>query len=168
MIQKLKGIALVLAGCGIISMLLWLFLPGLIPTSTVGWIPGLGSKQILGVNLLHVIVIAAAVAAIVLVCWLLTSFLRLLRALDYSKAITNIRNVVTPGSQLPPEEQHQLEQLAEKFNKGLSRIKAKNRNSARKIFDFPWYVVIGETGSGKTEAIRKSGISLLAGQGRGS
>ena len=50
-------------------------------------------------------------------------------------------------------------QLRQKFHQGLQEFKSRGKD----IYKLPWYVIIGESGSGKTEAIRHSGIDFPPG-----
>ncbi|MGH7978804.1 MAG: type VI secretion protein IcmF/TssM N-terminal domain-containing protein, partial [Limisphaerales bacterium] len=52
-----------------------------------------------------------------------------------------------------------MDQLRQKFQKGLQEFKSRGKD----IYKLPWYVIIGEPGSGKTEAIRHSGIDFPPG-----
>jgi hypothetical protein len=52
-----------------------------------------------------------------------------------------------------------LDELRTKFERGLSKFKAHGKD----LYSLPWYVYIGEPGSGKTEAIRHCGIGFPPG-----
>jgi hypothetical protein len=57
------------------------------------------------------------------------------------------------------EDRGRLEQLRERFEEGMETFRA----AGRSVYDVPWYMLIGEPGSGKTEAIRRSNISFPPG-----
>jgi hypothetical protein len=61
-----------------------------------------------------------------------------------------------------------LKDIGRKFDTGLDTFKANDKS----IYSLPWYVMVGEPGAGKTEAIRHSNIGFPSGlnkpaQGRG-
>ena len=49
--------------------------------------------------------------------------------------------------------------MRQKFQKGLGEFKSRGKG----VYKLPWYVIIGESGSGKTEALRHSGIEFPPG-----
>jgi hypothetical protein len=57
------------------------------------------------------------------------------------------------------EERSRLEQMREKFEEGIEKF----RSAGRSVYDVPWFILIGEPGSGKTEAIRRSNIAFPPG-----
>jgi len=57
------------------------------------------------------------------------------------------------------EERSRLEHMREKFEEGIEKF----RSAGRSVYDVPWFVLIGEPGSGKTEAIRRSNIAFPPG-----
>lgn len=57
------------------------------------------------------------------------------------------------------EERSRLEQMREKFEEGVEKF----RSAGRSVYDVPWFILIGEPGSGKTEAIRRSNIAFPPG-----
>jgi type VI secretion system protein ImpL len=63
------------------------------------------------------------------------------------------------GSMLSEEER----QLREKFNEAAAFLKTKRFGKAggkRHLYQLPWYVVLGSPGSGKTTAVRNSGLDF--------
>lgn len=57
------------------------------------------------------------------------------------------------------EQLAKLDDLRRKFEEGVETF----RTAGKDIYSLPWYLVIGEPGSGKTEAIRRSGIGFPPG-----
>ena len=49
-----------------------------------------------------------------------------------------------------------LDLLRKSFEQGIGKFRATGKN----VYTLPWYVIVGETGSGKTEAIRHSSIGF--------
>lgn len=65
----------------------------------------------------------------------------------------------TPRTISDPNKRAELDRLRQKFQKGLQEFRSRGKD----IYKLPWYVIIGESGSGKTEAIRHSGIDFPPG-----
>jgi ImcF (intracellular multiplication and macrophage-killing)-related protein len=64
-----------------------------------------------------------------------------------------------PRSISDPKKRADLDKVREKFQTGLQEFKSRGKD----IYKLPWYVIIGESGSGKTEAIRHSEIDFPPG-----
>lgn len=58
-----------------------------------------------------------------------------------------------------PKLMAQQDDLRKKFERGIDTFRANNN----KLYDIPWYMIVGEPGSGKTEAIRHSNIGFPPG-----
>ncbi|MCU0788943.1 MAG: hypothetical protein MUC91_12305, partial [Verrucomicrobia bacterium] len=69
------------------------------------------------------------------------------------------RAAETPQSISDPNKRAELDKLRQKFQKGLQEFKSRGKD----IYRLPWYVIIGEPGSGKSEALRHSGIEFPPG-----
>ncbi len=65
----------------------------------------------------------------------------------------------TPQGVNKAEHIAKLDDLRKKFNEGLEKFNAAGKD----IYSLPWYMVVGEPGSGKTEAIRHSNVGFPAG-----
>lgn len=65
----------------------------------------------------------------------------------------------TPRSISDPNKRATLDKLRSKFQDGLQKYKERGKD----IYKLPWYAIIGESGSGKTEAIRHSQIGFPQG-----
>jgi len=64
-----------------------------------------------------------------------------------------------PNQIVDPARRARLEELAQAFEKGLEKFRAVGKN----LYDMPWYVIVGEPGAGKTEAIRHSNVGFPPG-----
>jgi len=64
-----------------------------------------------------------------------------------------------PNQIVDPARRARLEELAQSFEKGLEKFRAVGKN----LYDMPWYVIVGEPGAGKTEAIRHSNVGFPPG-----
>lgn len=58
-----------------------------------------------------------------------------------------------------PNKRAALDRVRQKFQTGLQEFRSRGKD----IYQLPWFVIIGESGSGKTEAIRHSGIDFPPG-----
>jgi type VI protein secretion system component VasK len=65
----------------------------------------------------------------------------------------------SPRAISDPNRRAALDKLRQKFQTGLQEFKSRGKD----IYKLPWYVIIGEPGSGKSEAIRHSGIDFPPG-----
>jgi hypothetical protein len=65
-------------------------------------------------------------------------------------------SAATPRGVSRPEKLAKLEELRSRFEEGVDHFRARGKD----IYRLPWYVFVGPPGSGKTEAIRHSGISF--------
>lgn len=55
-----------------------------------------------------------------------------------------------------PEQKQKIEEMRKSFLRGLETFRENGKN----VYEVPWYMVVGVPGSGKTEAVRRSGISF--------
>ncbi len=58
-----------------------------------------------------------------------------------------------------PEQLARIDDLRKKFEEGIATF----RTAGKSLYSLPWYVILGEPGSGKTEAIRHCGIGFPPG-----
>ncbi|HEV2453788.1 MAG TPA: type VI secretion protein IcmF/TssM N-terminal domain-containing protein, partial [Verrucomicrobiae bacterium] len=77
---------------------------------------------------------------------------------DFEGAI-EAQTAASPRAISDPNRRAALDKLRQKFQKGMQEFKSRGKD----IYKLPWYVIIGEPGSGKTEAIRHSGIDFPPG-----
>jgi hypothetical protein len=106
--------------------------------------------------------LAGAILAVFLLLFGAYYFWRRTRARQrrrlFSAAI-QAQATVAPRSVSDPNERAALDRLRQKFQTGVNEFTSRGRD----IYKLPWYVFIGEPGSGKTEAIRHSGIDFPPG-----
>jgi hypothetical protein len=76
----------------------------------------------------------------------------------FSSAI-EAQTAAAPKSISDPNKRAALDKLRQKFQTGLQEFKSRGKD----IYKLPWYVIIGEPGSGKSEAIRHSGVEFPPG-----
>ncbi|MDR3228892.1 MAG: hypothetical protein LBT53_05725, partial [Puniceicoccales bacterium] len=65
----------------------------------------------------------------------------------------------TPGGISEAARRAQLDDLRQNFLKGLTKFRAAGKD----LYNLPWYMVVGEPGSGKTEAIRRCNVGFPPG-----
>jgi hypothetical protein len=66
---------------------------------------------------------------------------------------------VTPRGLSDPGQRARLDDLRKKFQSGVEAYKSRGKD----LYKLPWYVIVGEPGSGKTEAIRHSNVGFPPG-----
>jgi len=87
---------------------------------------------------------------------------RRMRARRQSKMFSSALEAQTgaaPRAISDPNQRAALDKLRQKFQTGLQEFKTHGKD----IYKLPWYAIIGESGSGKSEAIRHSGIEFPPG-----
>ncbi len=94
---------------------------------------------------------------IILVVVLLLIYFWLLRRIDWRRAM-HLEGVLKSGANhnLSKEDLAKLAEASKAFQEGLDKF----RSAKKSLTSIPWYVVVGESGGGKTEAIR-NGAPLL-------
>lgn len=108
---------------------------------------------------LMVIVIGIALVALVLFAYRM-----ILRRSDSRRARTASLEIAGATGRKPreindPGELAKVADLARKFEEGLEKF----RTAGKDLYSIPWYVLVGEPGSGKTEALRHCGVPTPTG-----
>jgi hypothetical protein len=101
---------------------------------------------------------------IAIVALLLVLYWRLLKWLKKRKAAPMERGVIdntstTPQGVSAAAHVARLDDLRKKFEDGIEKFHA----AGKSLYNFPWYMIVGEPGSGKTEAIRHCNIGFPPG-----
>lgn len=65
----------------------------------------------------------------------------------------------TPGALSDPMARAKLDDLRRRFESGIETF----RDHGKDLYSMPWYVLVGEPGSGKTEAVRHSSVGFPPG-----
>jgi hypothetical protein len=65
----------------------------------------------------------------------------------------------TPRGLSDPGQRARLDDMRKKFQSGVDAYKSRGKD----LYKLPWYVIVGEPGSGKTEAIRHSNVGFPPG-----
>ncbi|MHC4070606.1 MAG: type VI secretion protein IcmF/TssM N-terminal domain-containing protein [Planctomycetota bacterium] len=99
-----------------------------------------------------------------LVALLLFFYWRLLKWLNKRKAAPMESGVIqntaaTPQGVSQAANLARLDDLRKKFEEGIAKFHA----AGKSLYNFPWYMIVGEPGSGKTEAIRHCNVGFPPG-----
>lgn len=77
---------------------------------------------------------------------------------QFTSAI-EVQTSAAPKAISDPNKRAALDKVRQKFQTGLQEFRSRGKD----IYKLPWYVIIGESGSGKSEAIRHSGVDFPPG-----
>jgi hypothetical protein len=99
-----------------------------------------------------------------LVALFLVGYWRLLKFLKKRKAAPMENDLLKSSSATPqgisePANVAKLDDLRKKFEEGTRKF----QSAGKSLYSFPWYVIVGEPGSGKTEAIRHCNVGFPPG-----
>jgi len=138
--MPLKIGILVITGGGIVTGMWYLL------ASLPGWIS-------------IVVIIGFAVVALIVAL-----YARFLKRLKKRKAAPMEQGIMENASAAPqgvsePAKMARLDDLRKRFESGIENYRA----AGKSLYDFPWYLVVGEPGSGKTEAIRHCNVGFPSG-----
>ena len=106
----------------------------------------------------------AVFIGLALVALFLFLYWRLLKLLKKRKAAPMEQDLlksssVTPQGISEPANLAKLDDLRKKFEEGSRKF----QSAGKSLYSFPWYVIVGEPGSGKTEAIRHCNVGFPPG-----
>ena len=137
------------------SRRLWTFI-GILLLCALIWLFGplvsVGDMVPLADDLVRMIVIA-----VILVLWLFSLLLAQLRAARKNQLfVTELATPEKPKAALPGEAN--VAEINSKFAHVLTEMKRSKLGGKKFLRDMPWYVIIGPPGSGKTTALRQSGL----------
>src|ERR1043165_4068425 len=97
---------------------------------------------------------------VVVVGLLLIAYRFALKLLDKRKASPFAKNIAqnsaAPGAISEPAKRARLDDLRRTFESGIEKF----RGAGKDLYSMPWYLVVGEPGSGKTEAIRHCNVGF--------
>ncbi|MGL4238479.1 type VI secretion system membrane subunit TssM [Tabrizicola sp.] len=137
------------------SRRLWTFI-GIVLLCALIWLFGplvsVGTMTPLADELVRMIVIA-----VILVLWLFSLLLAQLRAAKKNQLF--VTELATPEKREAPRPgDASVAEINTKFSTILSEMKRSKLGGKKFLRDMPWYVIIGPPGSGKTTALRQSGL----------
>ncbi len=101
---------------------------------------------------------------LVFVALILLFYRRFLNWIKKRKAAPMERGVLENTSTAPQgisqaAQLARLDDLRKKFEEGITKFRA----AGKSLYNFPWYTIVGEPGSGKTEAVRHCNVGFPAG-----
>jgi hypothetical protein len=81
------------------------------------------------------------------------------RQREQFSSVIEAQTSAAPKSISDPNKRADLDRVRQKFQSGMQEFRSRGKD----LYKLPWHVIIGESGSGKTEAIRHSGIDFPPG-----
>ncbi|MFD1343688.1 type VI secretion system membrane subunit TssM [Litorisediminicola beolgyonensis] len=131
-----------LIGITVLCVLIWFYGPLL----------SFGEAQPLASDLTRIIVIG-----VIVILWLVSMLLRQMRAATANRAFV-AELAAPPPDMTPGVGQENLAEVQAKFQNILEQMKRSKLGGRKFLRDMPWYVIIGPPGTGKTTALRQSGL----------
>lgn len=115
--------------------------------------------MVLGAKTLMIVLIGLAVVALLLFVYRLV-----LKGMEKRKADPFAKNLSQNSAAAPqgisePAKRARLDDLRKTFESGIEKFRAAGKN----LYSTPWYLLVGEPGSGKTEAIRHCNVGFPPG-----
>jgi type VI secretion system protein ImpL len=112
---------------------------------------------------------SSRVAAIAILVALFALF-EMWRRARVSQANNKLADAVVSQAKTDQRPSAEAMQLRERFDEALATLKAQKKRGGPGLYELPWYVIIGAPGSGKTTALRYSGLKFPLEQrsGRGA
>ncbi|MEM6676353.1 MAG: type VI secretion system membrane subunit TssM [Pseudomonadota bacterium] len=96
---------------------------------------------------------------VIVVIWALWNIIARARAREADKSF--VKELVKPAEKPEPTaDQAAVARVGERFSETLDELKRKRIGRRRLLRAMPWYVIIGPPGTGKTTALRQSGLDF--------
>ena len=121
-------------------------------TSIVGAVAMIDTK-LAGIVAIGLILLVIAIAAF----FFIRALLRRRKAMSMANELTQ-HSSASPAGVNDAAKRARLDDMRRTFGEGLTKF-----GGAENIYKFPWYLIVGEPGSGKTEAIRHSNVGFPPG-----
>lgn len=134
------------------------------------WIKGVLGMSTLGLLTLGAAMLGGTVGlsivagGVVLIAVLLLAYRKFLKLADKRKSspfMAKLRenSAATPQGVSDPSHRAQLDDMRKKFEHGLEIFKEHGKD----LYSMPWYLLVGEPGSGKTEMVRRCNVGFPPG-----
>lgn len=137
------------------SRFLWTLI-GIVILCTLIWFYGplisVGDTSPLAADLTRIVVIG-----VIIIVWLVSMLLRQMRAARANQAFVAELAAPTPEEVARPGDEN-LAEVQAKFQGIMEQMKRSKLGGRKFLRDMPWYVIIGPPGTGKTTALRQSGL----------
>lgn len=131
-----------LIGIAIFCALIWFY----------GALISIGDAAPLAGELTRIVVIG-----VIIILWLVSMLLRQMRAAQANRAF--VAELATPPQDAVMQPgQENLAEVQAKFQGIMEQMKRSKLGGRKFLRDMPWYVIIGPPGTGKTTALRQSGL----------
>ena len=104
-----------------------------------------------------ILLVGLVVVALILLAYVL--LLKVFKRRRGSRFVDDLNQAGKPAGVNNPEEIARLDDLRKTFQGGLEQFRAAGKD----LYSLPWYLIIGESGAGKTEAIRRCGVGFPPG-----
>ena len=121
-------------------------------TSIIGAVAMIDTK-LAGIVAIGLVLLVIAIAAFFFV----RALLRRRKAMSMANELTQ-HSATSPAGVNDAAKRARLDDMRRTFGEGLTKF-----GGAENIYKFPWYLIVGEPGSGKTEAIRHSNVGFPPG-----
>ena len=114
-----------------------------------------------GFNKGQILILLAAILLVLVILLIFRLVLKWLTARRSAPFTQTVQRAAgdTPNAISSPGSRAKLDDLRRNFDAGVSRFRAAGKD----LYKLPWYLLVGEPGSGKTEAIRHSSIPFPPG-----
>ncbi|UOA28982.1 type VI secretion system membrane subunit TssM [Pseudosulfitobacter sp. DSM 107133] len=137
------------------SRILWTLI-GIAVLCTLIWFYGplisVGNSAPLAGDLTRIVVIG-----VIIILWLVSMLLRQMRAARANRAFVAELAAPVPDDVSRPGDEN-LAEVQAKFQGIMEQMKRSKIGGRKFLRDMPWYVIIGPPGTGKTTALRQSGL----------
>jgi len=101
----------------------------------------------------------AVVGGLIVLYWRFLKWLKKRKAAPMEKDLLKSSTGGTPQGVSEPANLARLDDLRKQFEMGVGKFQA----AGKSLYNFPWYMIVGEPGSGKTEAIRHCNVGFPPG-----
>ncbi|MBX3322763.1 MAG: hypothetical protein KF757_07205 [Phycisphaeraceae bacterium] len=140
--MPVKAAMMLFSGAGLVAILFWL-----------------SSMGVFGNAFGYLLLVALAVAALVGgIFMFIMKKMEKRKAKPFEQKLAE-SNAATPGSVSDPGSRAKLDDLRKRFEEGIQVFK----DHGKDLYTMPWYVIVGEPGSGKTEAMRHCNVGFPPG-----
>lgn len=106
-----------------------------------------------------IVLIGLVLVALAIFLWILYQNWKSRQRAKALSGSLSANSSAAPSSISDPASRAKLDALRQNFGKGLEKF----RSAGKDIYSLPWYVVCGEPGSGKTEAVRHCNVGFPPG-----